>query len=525
MTATATAYRSTQPAGRVGFGHLLHAEWTKLRTVRGWVIGLAAALLATVLLGLVSAGGSHRVVRAAPGSPVGHGTGIASAPVGPDGEPVNDEFYLLHRTLTGDGSITVRVTSLAGTVLDPAATPSGPDIGTPEPWAKAGIIVKAGTTPGSPYVAVLVTGAHGVRMQDNYLHDTAGLAGTVSASAPRWLRLTRTGATLTGYDSADGTHWTRIGTAHLAGLPSAVPAGMFATSPQHEVFQQHFGGESGDSRPSRATGSFDNVAMGGQWSGSGWTGDDIGSAGGPKGIGGFQATGDGFTVSGTGDIAPIAVDTESSLERTLIGTFAGLTVVVVLGVLFITAEYRRGMIRTTLAATPRRGRVLAAKALVIGPVTFAVGLVAEFASVVVTKPIMKHNGFTLNPIGTATEARLVLGSAALLAVAAVLAMAVGAGLRRGAVAVAAVIVLIVLPYILGTAGVLPTAPAQWLLRVTPAAAFAVQQSSPEYHQVLAAYTPAQGYYPLAPWAGFAVLCGYAAAVLGLAVVLLRRRDA
>jgi len=299
---------------------------------------------------------------------------------------------------------------------------------------------------------------------------------------------------------------------------------MFATSPQHEVFQQHFGGESGDSRPSRATGSFDNVAMGGQWSGSGWTGDDIGSAGGPKGIGGFQATGDGFTVSGTGDIAPIAVDTESSLERTLIGTFAGLTVVVVLGVLFITAEYRRGMIRTTLAATPRRGRVLAAKALVIGPVTFAVGLVAEFASVVVAKPIMKHNGFTLNPIGTATEARLVLGSAALLAVAAVLAMAVGAGLRRGAVAVAAVIVLIVLPYILGTAGVLPTAPAQWLLRVTPAAAFAVQQSSPEYHQVLAAYTPAQGYYPLAPWAGFAVLCGYAAAVLGLAVVLLRRRD-
>ena len=26
----------------------LHAEWTKFRTVRGWVIGMAAALLATV---------------------------------------------------------------------------------------------------------------------------------------------------------------------------------------------------------------------------------------------------------------------------------------------------------------------------------------------------------------------------------------------------------------------------------------------------------------------------------------------
>ena len=39
------------------------------------------------------------------------------------------------------------------------------------------------------------------------------------------------------------------------------------------------------------------------------------------------------------------------------------------------------------------------------------------------------------------------------------------------------------------------------------------------------YTPLVGYYPLAPWAGFAVLCGYTALALGLAVFLLRRRRA
>jgi hypothetical protein len=33
------------------------------------------------------------------------------------------------------------------------------------------------------------------------------------------------------------------------------------------------------------------------------------------------------------------------------------------------------------------------------------------------------------------------------------------------------------------------------------------------------------YLPLAPWAGFAVLCGYAALAPGLALFLLRRRDA
>jgi len=30
---------------------------------------------------------------------------------------------------------------------------------------------------------------------------------------------------------------------------------------------------------------------------------------------------------------------------------------------------------------------------------------------------------------------------------------------------------------------------------------------------------------ITPWAGFAVLCGYAALALGLAVIVLRRRDA
>jgi uncharacterized membrane protein len=43
--------------------------------------------------------------------------------------------------------------------------------------------------------------------------------------------------------------------------------------------------------------------------------------------------------------------------------------------------------------------------------------------------------------------------------------------------------------------------------------------------VRAPYTPANGYFPLAPWAGFAVLCGYAVLALALAVILLRRRDA
>ena len=110
------------------------------------------------------------------------------------------------------------------------------------PWAKAGIIIKESTQPGSAYAAMMVTADHGVRMQDNYTNDTAGQPGAVSPASPRWLRLTRSGDTITGYDSADGTHWTQVGTVHLAGLPSTVQAGLFAASPAYTAISQNFGG-------------------------------------------------------------------------------------------------------------------------------------------------------------------------------------------------------------------------------------------------------------------------------------------
>jgi ABC-type transport system involved in multi-copper enzyme maturation permease subunit len=162
---------------------------------------------------------------------------------------------------------------------------------------------------------------------------------------------------------------------------------------------------------------------------------------------------------------------------------------------------------------------------VIGSVTFVAGLVATALAVPLGERILRANGNRIVPVTALTELRVMAGTAALLAVAAVLALAVGAMLRRSAAAVAAVIVAIVLPYVLAVASVLPAGVLAWLLRLTPAAAFAIQQTLPQYPQVSSAYTPANGYYPLAPWAGFAVLCGYAALALILAVFLLRKKDA
>src|SRR4029453_19512297 len=49
---TITPDRTRLEAGRDGFARLLRAEWTKFRTVRGWVIGMLATPSAIVGLGL-----------------------------------------------------------------------------------------------------------------------------------------------------------------------------------------------------------------------------------------------------------------------------------------------------------------------------------------------------------------------------------------------------------------------------------------------------------------------------------------
>jgi len=63
-------------------------------------------------------------------------------------------------------------------------------------------------------------------------------------------------------------------------------------------------------------------------------------------------------VTGYGDISPLlSPEGALSIRRALDGTALGLIPLIVVGAMFITAEYRRGLIRVSLAAAPRRGQL------------------------------------------------------------------------------------------------------------------------------------------------------------------------
>jgi len=483
---------------------MIRAQWDSFRAARGRVIAMVAAGVLIMLPGLLFAAGARTVCAQAQGRVLVEKP--CAAPLsGPDGHAVSDRFFFLHRQLDGDGSITARVGPMTGRIKKPPPPGTGPG---PEPvpgvvpWAKAGIMIKKSAVQGAAYAAVMATAGHGVRMQHDFIHDTAGTRGS------RWLRLTRTGKTITGYESPDGRRWTPIATAELEG-PARI--GLFAASPG-EVTRQS---TSSAGRFAEVTATLDQVSARG--ANGAWSRDDIGVEPGldgrPHHPGGVVASGGTYTLTGVGDIAPLVAGPR--VEHTLIGLMIGLIVMIVVAASFGAADDRR-------AATPA-SRELVARAAVIAGISALTGLVAAAVAVGVGGHLARANATLLLPVSPLTEVRVVVGAAASCAAVAVLALALGALWRRAAFGVIGAMAVVIVPEALSAASMLPEAVAWGVFRFTPAAGFATLQSIPAYPQVDGAFVPSAGFYPLPPWAGLAVLCCYAGLTLGLAVKQARTR--
>jgi ABC-2 type transport system permease protein len=191
----------------------------------------------------------------------------------------------------------------------------------------------------------------------------------------------------------------------------------------------------------------------------------------------------------------------------LAGGALGSVVFAVLGVLVMTSEYSSGTIRSTLAAIPRRPLLLAAKASVFGVVALAAGELVTFADFLAGAAFVR-GGVPHPALSQPDVLRAVVLSGVYLCLIGLIGLALGAIIRHGAAAVAAVLAVIFVAPLVGLAA---TSAGKFL----PELIFA---------NSLGATKPVQG-FTLSQWAGLGIIAAYAAVLLIVSGWLLVRRDA
>jgi len=186
-------------------------------------------------------------------------------------EEVSDSLRYVWKPLTGDGSITGRVTGFS-------ANNGGKAFG--------GLMLRSSLRRESSNVAATVISGGGLRFSTRSENGSYTEPDMHTLRAPYWVRVERVGNTFTGYQSADGVTWTQQGSPVTITMPASALWGLAVTSHAENSVSQT---------------SFTNVsleALGGQPAPSNtWTGADVGS---PVPAGSHSGSGSSFSVNGGG---------------------------------------------------------------------------------------------------------------------------------------------------------------------------------------------------------------------------------
>ena len=224
----------------------------------------------------------------------------------------------------------------------------------------------------------------------------------------------------------------------------------------------------------------------------------------------------GFAVLAAAVIAPHLGASERArvdvVQLALAGLHLSQIAYGVLGALIITGEYGTGMIRTTLAAAPRRRTLLAAKAVVLTTITLITATASTFAAYLAFQATLPAGTLTGTSLSDPGVARAVIGGGLYLTVIALLGFGLGVVLRSSAGAIATLFGLLFVPPLL-----LELLPGSWKSTIGP---YIPMESGNQVYVAVRHEAAA-----LAPWTGFGVFCLYAvvAALAGFAVIV--RRDA
>jgi regulation of enolase protein 1 (concanavalin A-like superfamily) len=131
----------------------------------------------------------------------------------------SDSFRFVYKVLNGDGQIIARVATLQNT----------------SSYAKAGVMIRQSLAANSMHATMDVTPGNGAefsRRTSTGGTTTATLSSGITA--PRWVRLVRSGNTFTGSISSDGVNWTQVGSSTIS-MTSSVYIGLIVNSHSNSV--------------------------------------------------------------------------------------------------------------------------------------------------------------------------------------------------------------------------------------------------------------------------------------------------
>ncbi len=191
------------------------------------------------------------------------------------------------------------------------------------------------------------------------------------------------------------------------------------------------------------------------------------------------------------------------------GLYLAQLLIGVLGVLFVSGEYSTGMIRSTLAAVPRRLPVLGAKTLVYGVICLVTLIPASFAAFFAAQASLRHYGHG-TALGAPTALRVIIATGVYLALIGLFGSALGWIVRStpGGISLF-VAILLVLP------GILSVLPGQW---VKDAVKYLPGEAGASFYSTL------QADNSLSSGTGLLVLVIWVLGALAVAGGLLMRRD-
>ncbi len=213
-----------------------------------------------------------------------------------------------------------------------------------------------------------------------------------------------------------------------------------------------------------------------------------------------------------------AADATDTTKLSLTGVQLGQALVAILAVLLIGGEYSTGMIRTTLAAMPRRHTFLAAKATILTGAVLIAGIIAVLGSLLAGRLILPGNGFSVSrgyPLLTLADAstlRAAAGSVLYLVLIGLLALGVATIVRDSATAIGVVLGLLYLFPIIAAA-------------VNPHWQRHLNQIAPMTAGLYIQATTGLRGLPLSPWEGLGVLAAWTVTALVAGGLLLQLRDA